>query len=189
MNIDLAQRPLMLYGSRISLVSLHSGNWSSNYRSWLNRPETNRFLEVRHRAPFSADTVASYVEQQFSSSSAKLLGIFLLESGEHIGNIRFELKEHHRTAEIGYLIGETSKTGQGLATEAVALLTGWLLSELGIRKISAGVYESNVASQRVLEKAGFEREACLRLEVLNIDGKIEDVYRYSKFAEFPSALG
>lgn len=60
---------------------------------------------------------------------------------------------------IGYLLAE-SAWGQGLATE---LLQGLVpaLAESGPARLLGGVDEANPASARVLEKAGFTRDADL----------------------------
>ena len=52
--------------------------------------------------------------------------------------------------------------GQNAATEATRLLTGWLFEATNIARVQATVEPANVASQRVLEKAGFQREGLLR---------------------------
>jgi L-amino acid N-acyltransferase YncA len=45
--------------------------------------------------------------------------------------------------------------GQGYGSEAVAAITGWLLSQPGVRQLRACTLTGNVPSRRVLEKVGF----------------------------------
>lgn len=47
--------------------------------------------------------------------------------------------------------------GQGIATEATALLKSYLRDECGIRTITAHVLPKNVGSAHVLERSGFRR--------------------------------
>ena len=61
-----------------------------------------------------------------------------------------------RSGEIGYWIG-VPFWGRGLATEAVRLVTAFGLYTLGLNRIVAEVLADNVASARVLEKAGYRR--------------------------------
>ena len=56
--------------------------------------------------------------------------------------------------EIGYGLAAPSR-GQGYGSEAVAAVTGWLLSQPGVRQVRAHTLTSNAPSRRVLEKAGF----------------------------------
>jgi ribosomal-protein-alanine N-acetyltransferase len=64
-------------------------------------------------------------------------------------------------AEIGYGVAEHCH-GAGIATAAVNLLVKKCFCESSLRKLLAYVHEKNVASCRVLEKAGFAREGTLR---------------------------
>ena len=63
-------------------------------------------------------------------------------------------------AEVGYWVLE--RRGEGLATRAVALIADWAFAEAGVERLQATVEGWNVASQRVLEHNGFEREGLLR---------------------------
>ncbi|HSJ94338.1 MAG TPA: GNAT family N-acetyltransferase [Gaiellaceae bacterium] len=67
----------------------------------------------------------------------------------------------HGTAGIGYWLVPDA-LGGGRATRAVALLARWALAEAGVARVEAHVEAGNEASQRVLERAGFRREALLR---------------------------
>jgi RimJ/RimL family protein N-acetyltransferase len=83
---------------------------------------------------------------------------------------------------IGYWVLADARR-RGLASHAVALLTRWAIAEAGIVRIEALVEPANVASQRVVERAGFTREGLLRayLEVA-LDGERADAYVYSLLA-------
>jgi RimJ/RimL family protein N-acetyltransferase len=62
--------------------------------------------------------------------------------------------------EIGYGLAAPER-GRGYGTEVVALLGDWLLDQPLVRVVLAEVEPGNVASRRVLEKAGFVYEADL----------------------------
>lgn len=64
-------------------------------------------------------------------------------------------------AEIGYWIGE-EYWGQGIATRAVQLATDYAFNSLNLYRLYAGVFEHNKGSMRVLEKAGYIKEATLK---------------------------
>jgi RimJ/RimL family protein N-acetyltransferase len=51
-----------------------------------------------------------------------------------------------------------------------------------LRKIYATPFDFNTASHKVLEKAGFEREAILKQAAIK-NGKIVDMYYYSFFKQ------
>jgi ribosomal-protein-alanine N-acetyltransferase len=64
-------------------------------------------------------------------------------------------------AEIGYIVAE-SHQGRGIATVAVRALIEKAFRESSLRKLLAYVHDQNVASCRVLEKLGFQKEGLLR---------------------------
>jgi [ribosomal protein S5]-alanine N-acetyltransferase len=57
---------------------------------------------------------------------------------------------------VSYWVDE-ERTGRGLATAALAEVVDYAFAELELHRLEAGTLVDNVASQRVLEKNGFER--------------------------------
>jgi len=90
----------------------------------------------------------------------KNLFLAIETGGEAVGGIGIHYLEdvYHGTGEIGYWLSE-SFWGQGIVTEAVRSLVPAVFTETNLIRIQAGIFESNPASARVLEKAGFLREA------------------------------
>ena len=80
------------------------------------------------------------------------------------------------TAELGYWIGEPY-WGLGLASAAVKEMISIGFQKLNLRRIFASVYDYNVASMRVLEKNGFEKEGVAKAAVLK-NGKVFDEVKY-----------
>ncbi len=58
------------------------------------------------------------------------------------------------TAEVGYRVAE-HVAGRGVATSTLRKLCGLAVEQYGLRTLKAKTDSENVASQRVLEKAGF----------------------------------
>ncbi len=100
-------------------------------------------------------------------------------NGEAAGAIGIHPRQdvERYSAEMGYWLGEAF-WGRGLATAAVQTLSQYVLRNTEIFRIYAYVYAWNPASMRVLEKAGFEREAVLRRSVLK-DGVVLDRVLYA----------
>jgi RimJ/RimL family protein N-acetyltransferase len=70
---------------------------------------------------------------------------------------------------LGYWVLERAR-GRGLASSAVSLLVEWALGTAGLRRVEALVEPDNVASQRVLGRAGLEQEGRLRSYLAGPDG-------------------
>jgi ribosomal-protein-alanine N-acetyltransferase len=88
---------------------------------------------------------------------------------------------YRKSAEIGYFIGEPF-WNKGIMTKAVALITDWGFRHLDIVRIHTGIFEFNKASQRVLEKCGYIKEAILKKSICK-NNEIYDEIRYTKIKQ------
>ncbi len=79
-------------------------------------------------------------------------------ANEAVGNISFERgKDVERfNAEVGYWLAEPY-WNQGIMCEALGCVINKYLTSTDVIRLFANVYESNVASMRVLEKVGFRK--------------------------------
>lgn len=90
----------------------------------------------------------------------------MVVDGAAVGGIGFDVRRDvfRRSAEIGYWLGEPF-WGRGIMTEAVQAVTEYAFKNFDLCRIEAGIFEWNLASMRVLEKAGYECEARLKKSV------------------------
>ena len=79
----------------------------------------------------------------------------LADTGVAVGGIRFIHPPEAGEVEVGYGLAESAR-GRGLATEALRAMTA-LAAQHGVAVMVAVTSVDNVASQRVLERAGFTR--------------------------------
>jgi RimJ/RimL family protein N-acetyltransferase len=98
---------------------------------------------------------------------------------ELIGAIGINLQEdvNKFSAEIGYWIGEPF-WGKGISTRALKIFTEYAFNNFNLNRIYAYVFEGNIASERVLLKAGYRKEAILRKAVFK-ENKFLDQYIYA----------
>lgn len=105
-------------------------------------------------------------------------GISLKGSDKIIGSCGFfnRAVEHSRT-EIGY---ELSKEywGKGIAGEALESVVKYGFQNLQLERIEALVEPANLASLKLLDRIGFEKEGLLRHYEFTC-GKFDDLYIYS----------
>ena len=82
--------------------------------------------------------------------------------GEAVGCIALERGTDVEAAsyEVGYWLGR-AYWGRGIATEALRAVTALAWGDPGVARVYAPVFAWNAASMRVLEKAGYAREAVL----------------------------
>jgi [ribosomal protein S5]-alanine N-acetyltransferase len=77
---------------------------------------------------------------------------------------------------------DRARNGRGLCTQAVAAVIEIAFGELGLHRIEAGTLPDNFASQRVLEKSGFERFGLAR-RMLLIGGEWRDHVLFERIAD------
>ena len=109
------------------------------------------------------DFVQMFVEQQAEQPRRRFqFAITFPGSGRLIGNCGLRRKpENDREADIGYELAP-EYWNQGYATEAAKAMVRFGFRELGLHRISSWCIADNVASARVLEKAGLRLEGRLR---------------------------
>ena len=94
-----------------------------------------------------------------------------------------------RQAMVGYSMVREWR-GRGYVTRAVNLLTEWAFTDVGMERVIAGTAPDNTASQHVLSRAGFEREAYLRALLPGPDDtRIDDIQWVRFRPPLPSARG
>ena len=143
---------------------------ADNRRIWLN-------LRDRFPHPYTAISAARWLDQV--ALEKPTVSFVIATREELIGGIGFVLGSDvfRETAEIGYWLGEPF-WNRGIATRAVRAFTDWGFAELGLRRIFAGVFETNRASARVLEKCDYVCEGRLRKSILK-DGRVLDELLYA----------
>ncbi|MEX0939251.1 MAG: GNAT family N-acetyltransferase [Pirellulales bacterium] len=86
--------------------------------------------------------------------------------------------------DLGYALAR-DRWGRGLASEAAKAVVDAALAEEHIVRVGAHCHAENIASARVLEKAGMQREGLLRRMVAfpNLAGAVCDIIVYAKVKE------
>jgi len=142
---------------------------------WWNNPE---FSGVYN--PLGAQQSRADIERQYEKlGSEKLWFLILKKDGSRIGffGMGMGVFRWH----IGYVL-IPSERGKGYCTEAVQLAVDYLFMSKDIVRVQAGTFTDNVASQKVLEKTGFQREGRIRNGMFAW-GNWVDVYLYGILRE------
>lgn len=167
-------------GDRMELFLLEPALVTEAYVGWLNDPRVNQYLECRFAKADLAST-RRFVEEALANAATLFLGIRSLALGRHVGNIKLgPIDRNHELGEVGIMIGDRDAWGRGIASGAIMRLADIARAELGLRKLTAGCYASNVGSVRAFEKAGFAIEARRPAHVLS-RGQPEDIVLMARF--------
>lgn len=93
---------------------------------------------------------------QATKTTARIMFAVELQ-GELIGMVGIGNKEEvDNEIEIAYFVSQVH-AGKGYITEAVKAVSAWALNQLGLDFLMAIVETDNPASQRVVEKVGFQK--------------------------------
>ena len=146
----------MILQNRLSLDPLSEDSISEQYLMWMNDPEVLKFTESRWEK-YDIDDLKSFVINIDKSPKDHLFGIYIIETGKHIGNVKIgNINYHHEFADLGIIIGTKEEWGKGYATEAIKLAVDYAFIQLELYKVTAGVYANNFGSIKALQKAGFK---------------------------------
>jgi RimJ/RimL family protein N-acetyltransferase len=143
---------------------------------YANNPRVTAGLLDRFPYPYTPAHAVEWVKTTRQSDPPTALAIATPQ--ELIGGVGFDVGElnFQRTAEIGYWLGEPF-WGRGIATRALVAMTAYAFERFDLARLQAGVFENNPASMRVLEKAGYHREARLAQAVTKL-GETMDLVLY-----------
>jgi len=170
---------------RIALSSCSIRSWEAADASTMARHANNHaiWMNLRDRFPhpYTRNHAVSFIRRVQASQPETTFCIEV--DGEPAGSIGFMLQQdvERVSAEIGYWLGEPF-WGRGVCTEALKAMTGHAIASHGLTRLFALPFASNLASCRVLEKAGYVLEGHLRRSAIK-DGQIRDQKLYGFIAE------
>lgn len=143
---------------------------ANNRNVWIN-------LRDRFPHPYTLVDARNWLESVIGLKPESNFAIAV--DNEAVGGIGFTVQSDvgHRSAEIGYWLGEEF-WGRGIATEALVAVTEHAFANYDLCRLYAHVFEWNAASARVLEKAGYEFEGRLKKSVTK-DGHTIDQLMYA----------
>lgn len=171
----------MKFRTRRLLIASLSLDYLNEIHQLHSLPEVDEFNTLG--IPASINTTKALILQWLEKQEARpqtlyVFCIKLIDSNEFIGLIGLNMgKPNYRVAELWYKL-HPDHWRKGYATEAVAEIFTMGFNKLGLHRIEAGCATENIASIRVLEKAGMTREGRKR-EILPVRGKWLDNYFYS----------
>ena len=126
-----------------------------------NNINVARHLRDRFPHPYTLADATAFIGQ--ASDEVPPTNFAIDVAGEAVGAIGFSAGNdvERYSAEIGYWLAEPF-WGRGIVTEALVLTTDYLFEQLNVLRVFALPFAGNLASARVLEKAGYRREGVLR---------------------------
>jgi RimJ/RimL family protein N-acetyltransferase len=161
----MTKPPEVMRTERLTLRRPRPSDAEAVFDAYAADSEVARF--VRWRPHSSVEETEHYVAECVAAWGGDTRFPWVIELNEGGGPLGMvELRVAGFKAEVGYVLARPF-WGRGLATEALRPVVGWALSRPEIYRVWAVCDAENVASARVLEKAGMEREGMLRRYILH----------------------
>ena len=146
-----------------------------------NNHNISRWMTNNFPHPYTLEDARSWIEHNITIAANGPSQNFLIvdpKTDSAMGGIGLKpgTDVHSHTAEIGYWLGE-EYWGRGIISEALPAFTQWVWRNRDFERLWAGVYDGNLASRRLLEKAGYLYEGTMKGHVRK-EGVVRDLHLY-----------
>lgn len=167
---------------RLLIRKLSISDAEDIYRISCNPNVSKYVLWDTHRSISDSRAMVRSHLRSYRSQEPASLAIVLKETGHVIGTIGFLwIDREHNCAEIGYSLGEPY-WNHGYMTEALKAMLAFGFEKLYLNRIEACFDVRNIASGRVMAKAGMKKEGVQRKRLYN-KGQYIDVEMWSILME------
>lgn len=143
-----------------------------------NEREIARNMRDAFPHPYTLEHAQRWLAENSSARPVRLFAIDV--EGEAVGGAGIGAlgDVYRRGGEIGYWLAKRL-WNRGITSEAVDALTRYAFTTLDLARVQTGVLAWNVASMRVLEKCGYEREGVQRRGAFK-DGQFVDLVLFAR---------
>jgi [ribosomal protein S5]-alanine N-acetyltransferase len=144
-----------------------------------NNANVSRYLRDRFPCPYTRRDGRAFLASAAGSGSGDTR-LAIDVDGEAVGGIGIIIGTdvERYSAEVGYWLGE-AYWGRGIVTEALRLFSEDVFDRLNLLRLFAVASSANVGSARVLEKAGYQKEAVMRSAAVKF-GEPSDQLLYAR---------
>lgn len=169
-----------LIGQRLHLRAPVTDDAKAIFEEYATDPEATRYLTWKPHEEIDTlvDFLHGVIERNHSGNEFNW-AVTRHDSDRLNGMISARVVGHK--VDIGYVLGR-SHWNQGFMTEAVTIMSDWILSQPEFYRVWAVCDTGNIGSARVLEKSGFEREGVLRRYMIhpNVSPEPRDCLVYGR---------
>jgi len=170
-------------GKHIYLKPISENDISDTYINWLNDPESNKYLEVRHKIQTEFSTI-NYINNLREIEGCDLFGIYKNESEILVGTLGItNYDKNNKRIEYGLLIGDKMSRQMGIGGLATIMFYEYIFTYTDMQKIHNPVVDANKNAWQLVESLGSKREGVLRKHFLLSSGESRNMYLYGILKE------
>jgi len=152
---------------------------SAMFTGWAQDADVTRYLTWRpHKSIEQSHEIIKLCLKLWEGEGDHPYMLILKEKDHPIGMLALH-SDGFKVA-LGYVLAKTY-WDKGYMTEATREMTKWLLKQPDVFRVFATCDVENLASARVMEKAGMNREGLLRRYIIhpNVSDEPRDCYMYA----------
>lgn len=150
---------------------------SRKNRAHLQRYESDNVL-MEIDSVDEAETIVREIAAEWENQNCYFVGVFDKTEGEFLAQVFVGYKDRDLPDFIIGYIADVEQEGRGYVAEAVRAVLPVLFRNLGAHRVTIHMDDTNVRSQRVAERCGFNLEGHIRENKLNEDGSYSGTLRY-----------
>jgi [ribosomal protein S5]-alanine N-acetyltransferase len=154
---------LLLETQRLILREFRQTDWQAVYE-YRSDPEVARYMDFRPNTEQESKIFISVALANQKAQPRQSFNFALEKRTDNrlIGSCMLRITGiENKEGDIGYILNRRY-WNQGYITEAAARVISFGFEQLGLHRIYSTCYPANIASYRVMEKIGMQREGCLR---------------------------
>ena len=136
---------------------------------WQRDSELHRLADSSPARLFSERKIKEWIEKQVETGfppDRYFFSVRTLAEDKYIGFLGISIDLIHREAWVGLGIGEREFWSKGYGSDMMKLCQRYVFSELGLERLSLGLYEYNPRALRSYEKCGFRLEGRTRQDLM-----------------------
>ncbi|WP_064971715.1 GNAT family N-acetyltransferase [Ornithinibacillus californiensis] len=150
------------YTSRLTLIEIEQQHVGAIFDILSKDDVTRYYGRESMKTIDEAEELVNHFHMLFQGGRGIRFGIVWKETQEFIGTIGIHnYSPAMKRAEIGFEL-HPDFWRKGILSEALASILEYCFVELGLYRVGAITFPDNLASNRLLEKAGFKQEGVLR---------------------------
>lgn len=126
------------------------------FYTWFNDSDSTKFFLKNWQESFSQDEIDAWITKKLAAKRIMNLMIHDDSQRKYIGYCGLTIsKDEEGTVGIFIYIGDMESRSRGYGLATMRQLIHYGFNNLGMKKIKARVFESNIPAQRLCERVGF----------------------------------
>lgn len=151
----------VLHTERLDLIEIRQSHLGDLYRIFSDEEVVEFYNLLPFKNEQEAQKLLDWFCCRFKDGLGIRWGIALKGESSIIGTIGFNNYARYHRANIGYELRK-EYWGRSYMSEALGKVVSFAFERLEVNRIEAEVMQGNIASDKLLSKAGFRKEGILR---------------------------